>query len=76
MYSNTADCSSSLEGQRAAVDELLLEGREERLGDGIVVRVAAGAHRDRDPGVARGAPERQRDVLLGLNRSSQQCLLM
>ena len=53
-------------GPGAPVDELLLEGREERLGDGVVVGVAVGAHRDRDPGLARGAAERQRDVLRAL----------
>ena len=36
----------------AAVDELFLEGGEERLGDGVVVRVATGADRDRDPRLA------------------------
>src|SRR3954451_17471049 len=36
----------------AAVDELLLQGREEALGDGVVVAVAAAAHRLRDPGDA------------------------
>src|SRR5215207_7038998 len=47
----------------AAVDELLLERREERLGDGVVVCVSAGAHRDRDPGLTCGPPEREADVL-------------
>ena len=56
------------------VQQLLLgQRREERLGDGVVVGVAAGAHRDRDPGLPRGASEREADVLPGLNRSSQQC---
>jgi hypothetical protein len=41
-------------GPRAAVDELLLERREEALGDGVVVTVALGAHRASDPGVAGG----------------------
>ena len=50
-------------GPGAAVDELLLEGREERLGDGVVVGVAAGADRDLDPCVVGGAPERKADVL-------------
>ena len=54
-----------LEARRpgAAVDELFLEGREERLGDGVVVRVYAGTHRDVDPGLVRGPAERERDVL-------------
>ena len=30
--------------------------------------VSAGAHRDRDPGLVRGAAERQRHVLLGQDR--------
>ena len=59
----------------AAVDELLLERREERFGDGVVVRVAAGAHRDRDPRVAGGPPERQAHVLGGFNWSSQRLTL-
>src|SRR5215207_3450377 len=50
----------------AAVDELLLERREERLGDGVVVCVSAGAHRDRDPGLTCGPPEREADVLAAL----------
>src|SRR5215218_1737616 len=50
----------------AAVDELLLERGEERLGDRVVVGVAAGAHRDRDPGLPRGASEREADVLAAL----------
>jgi hypothetical protein len=59
-------------GPAAAVDELFLEGREERFGDGVVVRVSAGAHRDRDCCVAGGAPERQRYILGELNWSSQR----
>src|SRR5688572_25183667 len=47
----------------AAVDELLLERGEEGLGDGVVVGVAAGAHRDRDPGLPCGAAEGEADVL-------------
>ena len=42
---------------RLAVDELLLQGREEALGDGVVVGVAARAHRDRDAGVTGLLPE-------------------
>ena len=53
-------------GPGAAVDELFFEGGEERLGDGVVVGVSAGAHRDRDPGLVRGAAERERDVLAAL----------
>jgi hypothetical protein len=33
------------------------------LSGSFVIRVSAGAHRDRDPGVAGGAPERERHVL-------------
>jgi hypothetical protein len=69
-------CGLELEPRRpgAAVDEFFLEGGEERLGDGVVVGVSAGAHRDRDPGLVRGPAERERHVLPGLNRSSQRCL--
>jgi hypothetical protein len=51
--------------------ELLLQGGEERFGDGVVVGAAFGAHRDRDPGVAGFLTERQRDELGGFNWSSQ-----
>lgn len=47
----------------AAVDELLLERREEALGDGVVEAVAARSHRASDPGLAGGLPERERDEL-------------
>ena len=66
MYSNTADCSSRRDGQAAAVDQLLFEGGEERLGDGVVIRVSAGAHRDRDPRVACGPAEREAHALAAL----------
>ena len=46
-------------GPGAAVDELFLEGGEERLGDGVVVGVSAGAHRDRDPGLMGSTAERE-----------------
>jgi hypothetical protein len=52
------DVLEDLAGQLAAgrpgasVHELLLEGREEALGNGVVEAVALGAHRDRDAGVA------------------------
>jgi|HubBroStandDraft_4_1064222.scaffolds.fasta_scaffold1660338_1 hypothetical protein len=55
-------------------------GRKQESGqpDGLniltVVGVSAGPHRDRDPGLVRGAAERERDVLLRLNRSSQRVL--
>ena len=55
-----------------SVDEFLLQGREEALGDGVVVGVAAGAHRDRDAGVTRGLAEAERDVLARFNRSLQR----
>ena len=41
MYSKTSVRSSAFVGQRAAVDELLLERREEALGDGVIEAVAA-----------------------------------
>jgi phage-related tail protein len=52
----------------AAVDELLLEGREEALGDGVVVAVTAAAHRvlevARDlQGAARVGLSEQRDAI-------------
>src|SRR5215217_3176200 len=55
----------------AAVDELFLERREEALGDGVVVAVAAAAHRLRDPGGARLLAEGKRDELGEFTRSSQ-----
>src|SRR3954454_19005072 len=55
----------------AAVDELLLQGREEALGDGVVVAVAAAAHRLRDPGDAGLLAEGKGDELGGFTRSSQ-----
>jgi hypothetical protein len=51
-----------------------LKRGEEALGDGVVVRVASGAHRDSDASVVRGLTEAEADVLPGLNRSSQQCV--
>jgi hypothetical protein len=57
------------------VHELLLGRGEEALGDGVVVAVAFGAHRAGDAGVASGLAERERDVLTGLNRSSQRLSL-
>src|SRR3954463_1605534 len=55
----------------AAVDELLLQRREEALGDGVVVAVAAAAHRLGDAGGAGLLGEGQRDELPGLKVSSQ-----
>jgi hypothetical protein len=77
MYSNTADWSSGREGQLRRLTSSFLRvaknvsaGRDEArraLGDdGVVVGVPAGAHRDRDPGLVRGAAERQTDVLAAL----------
>jgi hypothetical protein len=44
----------------AAVDEFLLERREERFGGGgVVIAVAFGAHRARDAGVAGGLAGRE-----------------
>src|SRR5215204_4000728 len=51
---------------RAAVHELFLERREEALGDGVVVAVALGAHRDGDAGVAGLLAEAQAHVLRSL----------
>jgi hypothetical protein len=48
---------------RAAVHELLLERREEVLGDGVGIAVALGAHRHGDPGVAGLLAEAETDVL-------------
>jgi hypothetical protein len=48
------------------VDELFLEGREEALGDGVVVAVAAAAHRLRDAGGAGLLAEGERDGLAAL----------
>ncbi len=53
-------------GPGAAVDELLLDRREEALGDGVVVAVAAASHRLRDPGGAGLLAEGQRDELAAL----------
>src|SRR5215217_6094241 len=53
-------------GPRAAVDEFLLKRREEALGDGVVVAVAAAAHRLRDPGGAGFLAEVQADELAAL----------
>src|SRR3954469_4461190 len=50
----------------AAVDELLLQRREEALGDGVVVAVAAAAHRLGDAGGAGLLAEGQRDELAAL----------
>jgi hypothetical protein len=68
------DLSSQLGfgGPCLAVDHLFLEGREEALGDGVVIAVTPGAHRLCDPGRPCLLPERKRDILLGLNGSSQQ----
>ena len=50
----------------AAVDELLVQCCEETLGDGVVVAVAAAAHRLRDPGGAGLLAESERDELAAL----------
>src|SRR3954454_5641512 len=56
----------------AAVDELLLQGREEALSEGdLMLAVAAAAHRLRDPGDAGLLAEGKGDELPGLNRSLQ-----
>jgi hypothetical protein len=41
---------------RAAMDELLLQGREEALGDGVIEAVALAAHRLRDARLAGRLP--------------------
>src|SRR3954452_19064369 len=56
----------------AAVDEFLLQGREEALGDGVVVAVAAAAHRLRDPGDAGLLAEGKGDELGGFTWLSQR----
>src|SRR5918995_5762260 len=66
MYSNTADWSFWRDGQVRRLNELFLERGEERFGDRVVVGVATGAHRNRDPGLARGAAEREAHVLRAL----------
>src|SRR5215207_414196 len=55
----------------AAVDELLLQGGEEALGDGVVVAVAARSHRLGDAGGAGLLAERQAHELGGFTRSLQ-----
>jgi hypothetical protein len=50
----------------AAVHELLLERGGEALGDGVVVAVAAAAHRLGDAGGAGLLAERERDELAAL----------
>ena len=64
MYSNTALCSSSLDGHGRRFTSSLLSVAKNV--SATVVRVAAGAHRDRDLRVAGGPPERKADVLRAL----------
>jgi hypothetical protein len=61
----------SLHRPRAAVDELLLERREEALGDGVVEAVSLAAHRLGDAGGAGLLTERQADELGGFTWSWQ-----
>ena len=42
-----------------AVEQFALERREERLGDGVIQRVADGAHRADEPGRAESLAEHQ-----------------
>ena len=56
-----------LVGPRAAVDQLLLERREEALGDGMVEAVALRLHRLRDAGGLGLLAERGRDELAANN---------
>jgi hypothetical protein len=49
-----------------AVDELLLQGGEEALGDGVIEAVASGAHRAGDARLPGGLAEGQRYVLRAL----------
>jgi hypothetical protein len=51
---------------RVAAEQLLLERREEALGDSVVVAVALRAHRDGDAAVAGLLAERERHVLTTL----------
>src|SRR6266540_1981715 len=55
----------------AAVDQLLLQRREEALGDGVVEAVAFASHRLRDAGGAGLLAEGEADELPEFNRSSQ-----
>src|SRR5262249_59034984 len=52
--------------ERSAAEQLLLERGVEALADGVVVAIALGAHRLRDPGLAQRLAEDQIDVLAAL----------
>jgi hypothetical protein len=58
-----SDVCASREAAGAAAGWFLLQRGEERLADGVVERAALGAHRDRDPGIARRLAEDQRHIL-------------
>jgi IS30 family transposase len=73
MYSNTAVCSSSRSGQVRRFTSSFLSVAK-NVSATAVVRVAAGAHRDGNAGLASGPAERQRDELGGFNRSSQRSI--
>jgi hypothetical protein len=75
MYSNTADCSSSLDGHGRRFTSSFLSVAKNV--SATVVRVAAGAHRDRDPRVVYLA-HASVDWMweLRLNRSSQQRVVL
>ncbi len=63
-------------GERAPAQPLLLQRGEEAFLRRVVVGAAFAAVGLRDPVRAARGAEGHRGVLLGLNRSSQQCLLM
>ena len=55
----------------APVDHLGLEQAVDGLGEGVVIGVADAADRGLDPGLGKTVGVAQREVLPGLNRSSQ-----
>jgi hypothetical protein len=55
-----------LGGPGVAVDQLLLQGREEAFGDRVIEAVAFASHRLSDPGGAGLLTERETDELTAL----------
>ena len=53
-------------GPGTAIDQVALQGLEERFADGVVVGASAAAHRLLDPGLAAAAAEGERDILRAL----------